>query len=185
MLTRSLLDLLHVSLPIQRLVVIGLGLTTCAAEAIAVGQADQGFVAAKTEYERSATKDEAARVRYVTQLAKLADGFVTKYRTSGERHDKEMTAINAELAKHPMPPNADAKKLSHLLIGKWDSPRRTYVFRANGTCGSLDGPVSTNWQIKGNQLIQDDSHGTTILLDAHYFIYLEDGSVFFHSRVKE
>jgi hypothetical protein len=96
-----------------------------------------------------------------------------------------MGSINSELQKHPAPKNIDSKKLMQLLVGKWESPRRTYVYRANGKCGTEDGPISGNWRIQGNQLIQGDLSGPIILLNHDYFIYSSRGSVLFHSRVKE
>ena len=148
--------------------------------------AQQQLSAAKHEYERAVPADrEMARSIYVAKLAKIANRLVTDYRTSGKRSDQAMIAINAELQKHPAPSNSDSEKLSRLLVGKWQSPRRVYVFRANGKWGSEDGPISGDWRIEGNQLIEDSSRRTIILLDASYFIYAERDSVFFHSRVKE
>jgi hypothetical protein len=144
----------------------------------------QDFETAKQEYEQS-SHDEAARVTYVTKLAQVAHRLVSEYRRSGQRNDEVMGAINSELEKHPSPKNVDSKKLRQLLIGRWESPRRTYVYRANGKCGSEDGPISGDWRIQGNQLLQGDLSGPIILLNEDYFIYLSRGSVFFHSRVKE
>jgi hypothetical protein len=139
----------------------------------AIGAERQDFEAAKQEYEQS-SHDEAARLTYVTKLAKIADPLVSEYRQSGQRRDDLMGAINSELQKHPAPKDIDSKKLTRLLVGKWESPRRTYVYRAHG-----------NWRIEGNQLIQGDSSGPIILLNQDYFIYSSRGAVFFHSRVKE
>jgi hypothetical protein len=156
---------------------VGGGVSTRATE-------KQDFDAAKQEYEQS-SHDEAARVTYVTKLAKVAGRLVSEYRRSGQRNDEVMGAINSELEKHPSPKNVDSKKLRQLLIGRWESPRRTYVYRANGKCGSEDGPISGDWRIQGNQLLQGDLSGPIILLNQDYFIYASRGSVFFHSRVKE
>ena len=144
----------------------------------------QDFEAAKQEYEQS-SHDEAARVTYATKLAQIADRLVSEYRRSGQRNDELMGAINLELQKHPAPKDIDSRKLRQLLVGKWESPRHTYVYRANGKCGTEDGPISGNWRIQGNQLIQGDLSGPIILLNQDYFIYSSRGSVFFHSRVKE
>jgi len=95
----------------------------------------QDFEAATQEYEQS-SHGEAARVTYVTKLAQIADRLVSDYRQSGQRHDELMTAINSELQKHPAPKDIDSKKLSQLLVGRWESPRHTYVFRANGKWGN-------------------------------------------------
>ena len=139
---------------------------------------------ANAEYEQS-SHDEAAQVTYVTKLAQIADRLVSEYRQSGQRHDELMGAINSELQKHPAPKDIDSTKLRQLLVGKWESPRRTYVYRANGKCGTEDGPISGNWRIQGNQLIQGDLSGPIILLNQDYFIYSSRDSVFFHSRVNE
>jgi hypothetical protein len=145
----------------------------------------QDIEAARQEYEQAVPPgNEKARLTYVTKLAQIADRLVSEYRRSGQRNDELMGAINSELQKHPAPKDIDSKKLSQLLVGKWESPRRTYVYRANGKCGTEDGPISGNWQIQGNQLIQGDLSGPIILLNQDYFIYSSRGSVFFHSRVK-
>ncbi|PYK48197.1 MAG: hypothetical protein DME20_09680 [Verrucomicrobia bacterium] len=154
------------------------------AEVSAVAAEKQDFEAAKQQFEQR-SHDEAARVTYVTKLAQIADRLVTEYRGSGQRNDELMGAINSELQKHPAPKNIDSKKLRQLLVGKWESPRRTYVYRANGKCGTQGGPINSNWRIEGNKLIQGDLSGPIILLNQDYFIYSSRGSVFFHSRVKE
>jgi hypothetical protein len=153
------------------------GVSTQAAE-------KQDFEAAKQQFEQS-SRDEAARVTYVTKLAQIADRLVSEYRQSGQRNDELMGAINSELQKHPAPKDIDSKKLRQLLVGKWESPRHTYVYRANGKCGTEGGAIDGNWRIQGNQLIQGDLSGPIILLNQDYFIYSSRGSVFFHSRVKE
>ena len=134
--------------------------------------------AAKQQFVQS-SHDEAARVPYVTKLAEIANRLVSEYRRSGQRNDELMSAINSEWQKHPAPKDIDSKKLRQLLVGKWESPRHVYVYRANGKCGTEDGPISGNWRIQGNQLIQDSSRGTIILLNSDYFIYAESDSVFF------
>lgn len=153
--------------------------------AIARGNEQHDFEAAKQEYEQS-PHNEVARLTYVTKLARIADPLVAEYRQSGQRHDELMTLINSEWQKHPAPRDIDSKKLRQLLVGKWESPRRTYVFHANGKCGAEDGPISDNWRIEGNRLIQGDASGTIILLNNDYFIYAGDhDAVFFHTRVKQ
>ena len=144
----------------------------------------QDLEAAQQQFAQS-SHDEAARVPYVVKLAEIADRLVSEYRRSGQRNDDLMGAINSELQKHPALKDIDSKKLRQLLVGKWESPRHVYVYRANGKCGTEDGPISDNWRIQGNQLIQGDSSGPIILLNQDYFIYSSRGAVFFHSRVKE
>jgi hypothetical protein len=159
------------------LILIAGGISTQAAE-------KEDLEAAKQEYEQS-SRDETARLTYVTKLARIADKLVTAYRASGERNDELMGGINSELQKHPAPKDIDSKKLRQLLIGKWESPRRTYVFRANGKWGTEGGAMDGNWRIEGNQLIEDVERGPIILLNHDYFIYSTAGSVAFHSRVKK
>src|SRR2546423_4703914 len=161
---------------------IGSSLVILAGTLIAGEQDRREFEATKAEYEQS-SHDEAARLTYVTKLAQIADRLVSEYRGSGQRHDELMGAINSELQKHSAPKDIDSKKLRQLLVGRWESPRHTYVYRANGKCGSEDGPINSNWRIEGNQLLQGDLSGPIILLNQDYFIYSSRGSVFFHSRV--
>jgi K+-sensing histidine kinase KdpD len=158
---------------------------TLAANLIGAEQDRQEFEAAKQEHEQTALRDEAARVTYVTKLAQIADRLVSQYRQSGQRNDELMSAINSELQKHPAPKDVDSKKLRQLLIGKWESPRRTYVFRADGKYGSEDGPVDTPWRVQGNQIVMPSERRTIILLNSEYLIYSDGGNVFFHSRVKD
>lgn len=159
------------------------------AVALFAGQASgaeekQEFEAAKQEYEQS-SRDEAARATYVTKLATIRDRQIQHYWKTGDKDFDSAPGINEELRKHPAPASSDSKKLSQFLIGKWQSPRRVYVFHENGKWGDEDGGVNGNWRIKGNQLIKDGSRGTIILLNSDYFIYAEDDAVFFHSRVKK
>ena len=151
---------------------------------IAQGGAHEDFEAARAAYEHS-SHDEQARLTYVTKLAEIASPLVSEYRQSNQRNDELMSEINSELQKHLAPRDIDSQKLKQLLVGKWESPRRTYVFRADGKWGNEEGPISDNWRISGNELIEGSSRGTIILLNSNYFIYSEKDSVFFHSRVKE
>jgi tetratricopeptide (TPR) repeat protein len=150
--------------------------------------ADLGLNAAKAEYEHS-SHDEAARVRYVTKLADMRAPLGPKIKYTHDLDARgayidQADAIDQELRRHPMPRNVDPRKLRQLLIGEWNSPRHTYVFRADGTNGISD-EQRDKWRIEGNQLIEDGAGGTIILLSSDYFIYAEKDAVFFHSRVKE
>ena len=118
---------------------IGSVLVILAVKLSAAEQDRREFETAKGEYEQS-SHDEAARVTYVAKLAQIADRLVSEYRRSGQRNDELMNAINSELQKHPAPKDIDSKKLRQLLVGKWDSPRHVYVYRANGGCGTEGGP---------------------------------------------
>jgi len=146
---------------------------------------DLGLNAAKVEYEHS-SRDEAARVRYVTKLADIEAQLFKNYWAT---HNKEVLAdagaVNEELRKHPAPKNVDSRKLSQLLIGKWQSPRHIYVFRADGRYGVEDGDQRDKWRIDGNEYIDDVSRGPIVLLDDNYFIYAEGQGVAFYMRVKD
>jgi len=54
----------------------------------------------------------------------------------------------------PPRPVSDSKALSARLVGKWESPRHDYLYRADGTWTML--PVEPDiahgtWRIEGNQ----------------------------------
>lgn len=128
--------------------------------------------------------NETARYTCAARLAVIADRFVTAYREHGSRNDEALHLVWAEMKKYPMPASSDSKKLTNLLVGKWNSPRRVYIFKPNGKYGSEGDSMDRTWKIQGNQLIESDGKGTLILLDSKYFIYTEGDQVFFHSRVK-
>lgn len=128
--------------------------------------------------------NETARYTCAVRLAAIADRLVSHFRSSGQREPEAVNAVWAELKKYPMPANSDSQKLAKFLIGKWSSPRRIYIFKANGRYGSEGDSMDRTWKIQGNQLIESDGKGTLILLDSKYFIYTEGDQVFFHSRVK-
>src|SRR5262249_6652556 len=131
------------------------------------------------------TGNETARYTCAEKLAEIADKLVSAFREYGNRNDEALAAVWTELKKYSMPADSDSKKLTKLLIGRWDSPRRTYVFKANGKYGAEDGPINRRWKIEGNQLIEPDSKGTIILLNSKYFVYTKGDDVFFHSRAKD
>jgi len=156
------------------LILIAGGISTQAAE-------KEDFEAAKKEYQAS-SHDEAARVTYVTKLAQLK---VELLKVPNEQDDLKR-AINSECQKLPYPKDVDSKKLKQLIVGTWASPRRHYVYLANGKWGQEGGAITGNWRIQGNQLIQGDvMNEPIILLNQDYFIYSSRDSVFFHSRVNE
>jgi hypothetical protein len=152
------------------------------AQVSVVGAEKQDFEAAKQAFEQR-SRDETARLAYVTKLAQIADGLVTGYRRGdrGDQHEELMRAVNSELRKHPMPRNVDSRKLSQLLIGEWESPRHTYVFRADGTYGVAD-EQRDKWRIDGNEYIDDVSRGPIVLLDHNYFIYACGQGVIIYTR---
>jgi hypothetical protein len=146
--------------------------------------ATKDFDAARAEYHRSSC-DESARVTYVVRLARIAHELINEYREGGRRNDELMGAINSELRQHPTPSSVNSRKMTQLLVGKWESPRRLYIFQANGKWGSEDGSISSGWRIERNELVEDDSRATIILIDSDYFIYSRPDGVFFHFRVRD
>jgi hypothetical protein len=146
---------------------------------------DPGLKAAKAEYQ-SSSHDETARVRYVTKLANMSAQLTPKILHNPDVDAKvayanQAGAIEEELRKHPMPRNVDSRKLSQLLIGEWESPRHTYVFRADGTYGVAD-EQRDKWRIDGNEYIDDVSRGPIVLLDHNYFIYACGQGVIMYTR---
>jgi hypothetical protein len=153
-------------------IIIGL---LVAGQASAQGPDKQDLEAAKQQFEQS-SHDETARVRYVTKLADMSAQLTPKILHNPDVDAKvayanQAGAIEQELRKHPMPRNVDSRKLSQLLVGEWQSPRHTYVFRADGTYGMMDTDQREKWRIEGNEYIDDVSRGPIILLDRNYFIY--------------
>jgi tetratricopeptide (TPR) repeat protein len=147
-----------------------------------------GLEAAKAEYQ-SSSHDETARVRYVTKLADMSAQLIPKILHNPDVDAKvayanQEGAIEQELRKHPMPRNVDSRKLSQLVIGNWDSPRHTYVFRADGTYGVSD-EQRDKWRIDGNEYVDDVSRGPIILLDRNYFIYACGQGVIFYMRAND
>jgi len=147
---------------------------------------EQDFRAAKIEYGAS-SHDEAARVRYVTKLAEMWAQAAPKILHNPDVDAKvayanQAAAIEEELQKHPMPRNVDSRKLSQLLVGEWQSPRHTYVFRADGTYGLQDTEERLKWRIDGNEYIDDVTRGPIILLDRNHFIYACGQGVIIYMR---
>jgi len=143
--------------------------------------------AAKQAFEKARGKDgEAARVAYVTKLATMFEKSLAEYQKTGVRKDDAVLGtINSELGRNPLPTASDGKLLAKQIVGDWNSPRRTYRFKANGSYGTVEEGKFVghgNWRIQGNQLIEDDAPSTIILLSKKYLIFSTDGTTFFHSR---
>lgn len=147
--------------------------------------------AAKREYEQSAAPDsEAARARYVNKLAKMLDRMMADHMVNGaQKDDDQANAIHAELKRHPLPKNSDSRALAKLRVGKWQSPRHEYRCRRNGTWFMLpieEGSPRGLWRIEGDQYIETnqkkESRYYIILLNADYFIFADEGAVFFEWR---
>ena len=129
-------------------------ITFLAASVVRAGDIAQEIATATQACQQDALAgNETARYTCASKLAGMADQFVTAYRQHGYRNDDALHAIWTELKKYPMPANSDSKKLTNLLVGRWNSPRRIYAFKANGKYGSEDGSLDRTWKIQGNQLI--------------------------------
>jgi len=149
---------------------------------------DREFEAAKAEYEAS-SHDETAGVRYVTRLAEMRDQVWRIYAETGDKAaaSNQAAPIDEALRKHPMPRSVDSRKLKQLLIGEWNSPRHTYVFRADGTYGAygVSNEQRIKWRIDGNEFIDDFSRGPIILLDRNRFIYAFGEGVMVYDRAND
>jgi hypothetical protein len=157
---------------------------------LAYGGSDsqRDFLAARTEYEQANRKDEAARLNYVNKLAQIIERNVKERWKTGEPNPDYVNvfeAINAELKKHATPTNADPEKLTELLIGKWQSPRHTYIFSKDHRYGMEGGKMSSFWHIHGNEIVMPGGRSTILLLNSRYLIYSDTLGVFFHLRAPE
>ena len=124
-------------------------------------------------------QNEKQRESYVMDLANL--------RWNLARHGKPgWEAIDAEIAKHPLPVTANDKSLAKLRAGKWISPRHDYLYRAAGTW-IMDpddhDPDNTNgtWAIHGN--VVDETVATDPPRSFQYVIVLlDEGNFIFADR---
>ena len=129
---------------------------------------------ARAKYD--AHSSESARVAYVIRLARLRERLVR------ERKDG-WQAVDAEILRHPMANKVDPLSLKKRIIGKWASPRHSYLYRADRTWTMLpeflDGNVKSThgiWRIEGNQFVEglseaDATRDTIIALTDTDFIY--------------
>jgi hypothetical protein len=161
-----------------------------------LGKDSGALASARSEYQASAAKDgEAARVRYVTKLAKLLEKHVAEFIKAGKRDSSgETEAIQAELRQHPAPAGSDGAAFTQLRVGTWQTTRNQYLFKKDGTWFFFPLEKDTNhgkWHIDGNQYFSSSveepgvtTRDTIILLDANYFVHSDKEAVFFESRVK-
>ena len=148
--------------------------------------------AARKEYEKAQPKDEAARLRYVTVLANAVHGYVVEFHDTGSRkHGDELQALSKELGQHPAPKDSDSKKLTQLMVGKWETTRHDFIYRKDGTYSMLpieEGTTSGKWHIEGNQFIQTegaaDARYTITLLNKDCLVYGDKDGVFLMARMK-
>ena len=142
---------------------------------------------AKRDYEKVPHPSEAARSDYITRLIRMRE-------KAARLKTDEWQPIDAEIKRHPAPPGS--KSFSNLLVGKWQSPRHDYLFRADGTWTMLpaeeDGVQSTHgrWRIEGNQFFQTaateppESQYTIILITRKDFVFSDQTHVFYETRLK-
>ena len=108
------------------------------------------LVQAKRDYaQASSHPSEAVRSSYLTRLVRMRERYA-KLKTD------EWKAIDAEIIRHAVPRDSDARVLSKMLVGQWASPRHDYIYRSDGTWSMLpEEPDTTHgrWRIEGNQLL--------------------------------
>ncbi len=152
------------------------------------------LVAARQAFARDGAKGgEPARLAYVEQLAKLLEPHIARFVKTGERDDGATAAIEAELGRHPAPAATDGAALAKILPGKWQTPRHTFLYQADGSFHllPLDMDGGTNrWKIKANEYLDNVSlepskwsRYTIILLNEKHFVYRDKDAVFFLYRV--
>jgi len=141
----------------------------------------------KRDYGKISHPSEAARADYITRLIRLSEEAT---RTS----DYTWQAIDAEIKQHPAPNDSNNNVLSILLVGKWESPRHDYLYRADGTWTML--PVDPDithgtWHIEGNQFFDtaatdppETTQYTIILITKRDFVFTDQERVFYEKRFK-
>jgi hypothetical protein len=98
------------------------------------------------------------------------------------------------IKQHAAPRESDSKAFSKLLVGKWESPRHDYLYRADGTWTMLPAaPDITHgtWRIEGNQFFDTASLApgetdqyTIILITKRDFVFTDQEVVFYETRLK-
>lgn len=143
-----------------------------------VAQEPTELVAARSKFAQSNNHSEADRQQYIETLRKLRDKYLKT---------ADWQTVDAEVRRHPAPPDAN---LSHLIVGKWESPRHEYSFRRDGTWVMLPEEKDAThgkWRIEGNHYIDSSVAGTTtytiILLNKKYFICADNELVYYETRM--
>ena len=141
----------------------------------------------KRDYGKISHPSEAARSDYITRLVRLRE-------EAARRKTDAWQAIDAEIKQHPAPSDSNSKALSNLLVGKWESPRHDYLFRADGTWTMLPMEPDTThgtWRIEGNQYFDtaatDPPKATQyiiILITKRDFVFTDQEVVFYETRLK-
>jgi hypothetical protein len=143
---------------------------------------------AKQKYDSlSGSGGEPARLAYVSKLAKIYADSLAEYHATGQRKDDESVAlINIEWKSNPISYYASAAELSRKIVGDWDSPRRTYRFKADGSYGTIEADVEImngSWDVRANQIYLGNEAHTLILVTDEYLIFSpSQGMSLFHSR---
>jgi hypothetical protein len=144
------------------------------------------LLAAKAEFARTATPNEAARAHYITKLIGLREKLA---RRNGDWKD-----VDAEIMRHPAPADSDGQALTKLRVGTWTSPRHDYLCRKDGTWTMLPADPETThgtWKIEGNQyeeraIVQgsapETSKYTIILLSPKDCVFTDGTMVFYEVR---
>jgi hypothetical protein len=141
----------------------------------------------KRDYGKISHPSEAARADYITRLVRLREE-AARLKTDAWQ------AIDAEIKQHPAPNESDSKALSNFLVGKWESPRHDYLYRADGTWTMI--PVEPEithgtWRIEGNQYFDTDATDppqttqyTIILITKWDFVFTDQEVVFYEKRLQ-
>ena len=153
--------------------------------ASAVVAAPEKLRAARQAYVALRHPSEAQRVQYIMRLIRLRESFT-------RADDETLRAIDAEIVKHPMPVPRDASALSRRLIGRWQSPRHAYFYRADGTWSwdeETFQETTGTWHIEGNKFFQvfgstPDSGEVIILLTSKDFLFGDHVAPYYLRRGK-
>jgi hypothetical protein len=94
--------------------------------------------------------------------------------------------INIEWKSNPISYYASAAGLTRQIVGDWDSPRRTYRFKADGSYGTIEADLEImngSWDVRANQIYLGNEAHTLILVTDEYLIFSpSQGMSLFHSR---
>jgi hypothetical protein len=148
------------------------------------------FAKAKQDYAKVSQPSETARSDYITRLVRMRE-------KAARLKTDDWQAIDAEIRRHPAPNDPRSNALAKLLVGKWQSPRHDYLYRADGSWTMLPanegGMQSTHgtWRIEGNQYFDtaatdppETSQYTIILITRRDFVFADQTHVFYETRLK-
>jgi len=141
----------------------------------------------KRDFAKISHPGEAARADYVTRLIRLRED-------AARAKTDAWQAIDTEIRAHPAPSDAEGKALASRLVGEWESPRHSYLYRADGTWTMT--PVEPDithgtWRIEGNQYFStfatdpaQTTQYTIVLITKTDFVTMDDTHVFYETRLK-